>query len=446
MNTRPAAAGGCVMLFALILALAVGPTVAAGDHTPGHPANASENVSWNATSGNVTGGEGGGGLLGGALDTLGQAVASGIGFALNFMLVSQGALIADFLADAVLQAAVYTPYPDNPGNWFHNPSKGPWPGAWEWHQDWGRPLWALFVLFGGGLGLAFRGMGLLNPAEFSEWSKRWLVGLFVGNWAWELGGLYLYFLAGVKSGILAGVTSGSAVTDALGSGLVWLFVALLLWINILALVVAAVIIGMVIVVTVVLLPFLGALLAARAVPFESIHGPAQKAVKAWVALPLATVPSALFLAGGIRIATAPFEGAVGVADLIRPVALLGGPVLAAVVPLAVYRSTSPRSMSIGFAGAAGAAGGSLAVRERAKHVKEKAQTGVRGARDLSRGARGAAPVGDGGRAYRVASAPRRGVARLRGSDGGQRDVRRLVEQKADRSYDMSTLADRRRDD
>lgn len=465
MNKPPEPAVVCVLL--LLLSLALGPAVVAGAHAPGHAANTSGNasgngtatgnatggnISWNASTGNVTGGSGsgGGGFLSGVIGDLGKSVAQGVTIALEATLVDQGIIIADSLADSILAAAVYTPHPENAGNWFHNPTKGAWGGAWEWHQEWGRPLWGVLVLLGGGLGVAFRGLGILSPPEFNEWSKRWLIGLFLGNWSWELGSLYLYFLAGLKSGILAGVTGagGGLVTDAISSGLVWVFVALLIWINILALVVAAIIIGIVIVVTVVLTPFLGAMLAARAIPLGAIYGPAEKGVRAWTVLPLATLPSALFLAGGIQIATAPFNGLPGTADLVRPVALIGGPALAAVVPIAVYRSASPRGLSIGFAGAgaAGAVGGGLAVRERMKHVKEKAQTGVRGARDLGRGARGAAPVSDGGRAYRAASAPRRAgsrVARLRGGGGEERDIRRLVEDKSDREYDIATLSDRR---
>ena len=372
------------------------PTTAAGNSTP-----------TNSTLTNSTANQSGGGLLGG--------LVGGVGDVLRKFGVDQPIQAIVSLGGDIVKAATFTPHANNADSWFHDPSNGVWAENWDEWQNKGFPLWALLVIAGGVLGIGLRAAGMMSVGEFKEWRKRWVVGLVVGRWAWELGNLYLFFLGGLKAWFVADLTAGGRFASAWAPALILVLVVILAVVNLWIVVLIAGVVGMTIVGIDILTPYLGAMIAARGVPLRFVNGPGDKLSRFWAILPVLTLPMAIIVSAGFSTEITAIIEANGFSDAMIPFVHLGAFMLALISPYLVWSgASSTTAFSVGFAG------GSVAMSQRYENAKQSARKagtrgkqGVRGVRDVTRGARGKAPVADGGRGYDAGTAVRQSAAGAR---------------------------------
>lgn len=377
------------------------PTPPTPDPAPTPPTPAPGTPAPGDTSSN---GGGGGGIAG--------AISAAILSLVRTLGVDQPIQAAQSLLGVLFDFARYTPHANGIGRWFHAPTNNVWPDNWSAYQTRGRPAWIITLVIGGALGLIFHTIGSLTGQEFTEWRRRWVVGLLVGGWAWEFSNLYLFTLDAVKAWIVSGMNpSTAAVTGPWATATILVLLVAIAIINLWAILLVAGIIAMTVVGIDILTPYLGVLLAARAIPLRFINGPADKVARFWAILPLLTIPMLLALSVGFSSGMDSMLQAHGFAKLVTPLIHIGSFLLAVALPVLVWTGASGGgTFATGFAGGAG--GVALSQRyqqakDRAAAAKQKGTKGVRGARNAARGARGKAPVADGGkRAYEAGAAAR----------------------------------------
>lgn len=411
-------------------------TLLDGNSTWGEYANNSRvggaNGSENAT-GNQSGNQSGGGILGtvggitgGAYDFtagVGDFLAGGtdewfgktvsgffngarsfFGWMFGFF-IEQGAGIIDDTIDKAVRAFTMTPHPNNVGNFYQNPSNAPWGTVEDTFQQTGLPLarlmWLASLAYMMIAGNQF-GAGTMSYAkEKQAWVGLAISAFFISDAGWTLTNLVPHVADVFTQSFTQDITTTS-VMDSMAKGMVVLFVLLLIYFELSAVVLLMAVASFRILVIVGFAPFIPALVVAMYSPFGLLSFIAKAGIHLWLVLLVAAIPSTLLLDATFSMAQSAASGSFNLLGTVMIIPLIVGGLLAsALMPFLLWKGSSSLGSAIGVS-MPGSENGQQ-VRDKMGEYRDKAARPNR----FQRGLRRKDPVTDGGTgAHRAGRATR----------------------------------------
>jgi hypothetical protein len=396
-------------------------------------ANGSGNASGNASANQSSNGSGGGGVLGtvgsiagGAYDLtagvgdfltggtdewFGKTVSGFFNGARSFFgwmfgfFIEQGAGIIENTIDKAVRAFSMTPHPNNVGNFYQNPSNAPWGTVYDTFQQMGLPLarlmWLASLAYLMIAGNQF-GAGTMSYAkEKQAWVGLAISVFFISDAGWTLTNLVPHVADVFTQSFTQDITTTS-VMDSMAKGMVVLFVLLLIYFELSAVVLLMAVASFRILVIVGFAPFIPALVVAMYSPFGLLSFIAKAGIHLWLVLLVAAIPSTLLLDATFSMAQSAASGSFDLLGTVMVIPLIVGGLLAsALMPFLLWKASSSLGSAIGV-NMPGSQGGQR-VRKKMSEYRQKAAQPNR----FQRGLRRKDPVTDGGTgAHRAGRATR----------------------------------------
>ncbi|WP_435078995.1 hypothetical protein [Halococcus sp. AFM35] len=396
-------------------------------------ANGSGNASGNASANQSSNGSGGGGVLGtvgsiagGAYDLtagvgdfltggtdewFGKTVSGFFNGARSFFgwmfgfFIEQGAGIIENTIDKAVRAFSMTPHPNNVGNFYQNPSNAPWGTVYDTFQQTGLPLarlmWLASLAYLMIAGNQF-GAGTMSYAkEKQAWVGLAISVFFVSDAGWTLTNLVPHVADVFTQSFTQDVTTTS-VMDSMAKGMVVLFVLLLIYFELSAVVLLMAVAAFRLLVIVGFAPFIPALVVAMYSPFGLLSFIAKAGIHLWLVLLVAAIPSTLLLDATFSMAQLAAGGNFDLLGTVMVIPLIVGGLLAsALMPFLLWKASSSLGSALGVNMPGSESGGR--VRQKMSEYQQKAARPNR----FQRGLRRKDPVTDGGTgAHRAGRATR----------------------------------------
>lgn len=443
-------------------------------------ANGSGNASGNASANQSSNASGGGGLLGtvgsiagGAYDFtagvgdfltggtdewFGKTVSGFFNGARSFFgwmfgfFIEQGAGIIENTIDKAVRAFSMTPHPNNVENFYQNPSNAPWGTVYDTFQQMGLPLarlmWLVSLAYVMVAGNQF-GAGTMSYAkEKQAWVGLAISVFFISDAGWTLTNLVPHVADVFTQSFTQDITTTS-VMNSMAKGMVVLFVLLLIYFELSAVVLLMAVAAFRLLVIVGFAPFIPALVVAMYSPFGLLSLIAKAGIHLWLVLLVAAIPSTLLLDATFSMAQLAAGGNFDLLGTVMVIPLIVGGLLAsALMPFLLWKASSSLGSALGV-NMPGSEGGGR-VRQKMGEYRQKAARPNR----FQRGFRGKDPVQtDGGTpAHRAGEATRDAPrnakqaaesagSKARGASGAAKDRAENMKSKLSRWSSRSSRSD-----
>jgi hypothetical protein len=361
--------------------------------------NASGNATGNQSGGNASSGGGVlgaiGGAVGGAVDFttgvldhfsgssdewFGKTVSGFFNGARAFFgwmfgfFIEQGMGIINDTIDKAVKAFTMTPHPNKVNNFYQNPSNAPWGWVYDMFQQTGLPLarllWLLslaYVMVGGNQ----FGAGTMSYAkEKQTWVGLAISAFFISDAGWTLTNLVPHVVDVFTQAFTHGITT-TPVMNSMAKGMVVLFVLLLIYFELSAVIGLMIVAAFRILVIIGFAPFIPALVVAMYSPFGLLSWIAKAGIHLWLVLLVAAMPSALLLNASFAMAQSAANGSFDLLGTVMVIPLIVGGLLAsAFMPFLLWKASSSIGSAIGIS-MPGSENGQQ-VREKMSEYRQKA--------------------------------------------------------------------------
>jgi hypothetical protein len=337
--------------------------------------NATGNASGNA-SGNQSGGKGFlgtlGGLAGGAYDFtagigdfltggtdewFGKTVSGFFNGARSFFgwmfgfFIEQGISIISNTIDKAVRAMTMTPHANGVGDFYQSPTNAPWGIIQDTFENTGlalaRLIWLLNLAYVMVAGNQLGAGTMAYAKEKQTWVGLAISAFFISDAGWTLTNLVPHVVDIFTQSFTHGITTTPAM-NSMAKGMVVLFVLLLIYFELSAVVLMMVVAGLRIVVIIGFAPFIPALVVAMYSPFGLLSLIAKAGIHLWLVLLLAAMPSALLLNASFSMAQAAASGDMNLLGTVMVMPLIVAGLLAsALMPFLLWKASSSIGSAVG---------------------------------------------------------------------------------------------------